>query len=108
MKQFFIAIFAIVCSFGWAETIRIEPAKRQCVIILPNKANYGLKFAAEELTYHVEKLTGMKLETQTEPTDIPDGAFVFSLAKRISPKNTAFQAWAWLTIMPSFWGTTIK
>ena len=39
MRQIFIAIFAIVCSFGWAETIRIEPAKRQCVILLPAKAN---------------------------------------------------------------------
>ena len=61
MRQFFIAILAIICSFSWAETIRIEPVKRQCIIILPEKANYGLKFAAEELTYHVEKLTGTKL-----------------------------------------------
>ena len=78
MRQIFIAIFAIVCSFGWAETIRIEPAKRQCVILLPAKANFGLKFAAEELAYHVEKLTGTKLETRTEPTDIPVGAFLCS------------------------------
>ena len=53
MRQIFITIFAIVCSFGWAEAIRIEPAKRQCVILLPEKANFGLKFAAEELSYHV-------------------------------------------------------
>ena len=81
MRQIFIAIFAIVCSFGWAETIRIEPAKRQCVILLPAKANFGLKFAAEELSYHVEKLTGTKLEARTEPTDLPDGTFVFSLGE---------------------------
>ena len=61
MRQFFITIFTIICSFSLAETIWIEPAKRQCVILLPEKANYGLKFAAEELVYHVEKLTGTKL-----------------------------------------------
>ena len=80
-RKLYFILLVFICSFSMAETVRIEPLKRPCIVLLPQKANYGLKYAAEELTYHVAEMTGVKMTTIVEPESIPDGAFVFSLGE---------------------------
>ena len=62
-----------------AKTVEINPSVRKTVILLPQKCNYGLNYAAKELTWHIEKMTGVKLQTVRSIQSIPDGSFVISL-----------------------------
>jgi hypothetical protein len=81
MKKILLGLLTVLAFWASAETIRIEPARRECVIVLPAEANFCLTYAAKELSYHLEKMTGVKVETITEPTPVPAGAFVFSLGE---------------------------
>ncbi len=82
MKRTLVALCCVLLAVAArAETIRINPAERETVILIPAERNFGVYYAAEELAYHIEKMTGCKLRTVKEPEPIPEGAFVFSLGE---------------------------
>ena len=82
MKKLFylFAVIFLACTLS-AGTVAINPAVRKTVILLPEKCNHGLNYAAKELTWHIEKMTGVKLQTIRNSKNIPDGAFVISLGE---------------------------
>ncbi len=80
MKKVLCLFAAVFMAFALtAKTVEINPSVRKTVILLPQKCNYGLNYAAKELTWHIEKMTGVKLQTVRSIQSIPDGAFVISL-----------------------------
>ena len=70
-----------------SRTVKVEPGKRDAVILVPAQRNHGINYAAEELAYHFEKLTGRKIRTLKEPEAVPEGAFVFSLGETAFAKR---------------------
>ena len=77
---YLFSVMLMACSLG-AGTVAIDPAARQTVILLPEKCNFGLDYAAVELAWHIEKMTGVKLQTIRNSKNIPAGAFVISLGE---------------------------
>ena len=77
----------MLCVAAEGQTVKVEPGKRDAVILVPAKRNHGINYAAEELAYHFEKLTGRKIKTIAEPGAVPEGAFVFSLGETAFAKR---------------------
>ena len=81
MKRFLLTVAALLCLGAAAKTIQVRPDQREAVILIPQNCNYGIRYAAQELAYHFEKMTGNKLKTLVEPAEPPKNAFVFSLGE---------------------------
>ena len=82
MKKVFFSLAVCIAALAVmaSDTIRIDPAARKAVILIPEKANYGLRYAAQELSYHVEKATGYKIPVSRD-SEAPAGSFVISLGE---------------------------
>ncbi|MBE6359490.1 MAG: DUF4838 domain-containing protein [Lentisphaerae bacterium] len=76
----FSGILMLAFSAAAGDIISINPAERKAVIVIPPKANHGLRYAAQELSYHVEKATGYKIPVSNK-SEVPAGSFVISLGE---------------------------
>ena len=85
MNRYLCVLAAMLCVVAEGQTVKVEPGKRDAVILA--QRNHGINYAAEELAYHFEKLTGRKIRTIAEPGAVPEGAFVFSLGETAFAKR---------------------
>ncbi|MCI5779603.1 MAG: DUF4838 domain-containing protein [Lentisphaeria bacterium] len=83
MKKSIFSLFAVVmCVCGAAgATIRVDPKERATVILIPEKCNYGIRYAAQELSYHIGKAAGVKIRTLRDGAELPANGFVISLGE---------------------------
>ena len=70
----------------FAEIIKINPSETPIVIIIPANANHGLRYAAQELSYHINKATGAKVEI-SKKDEAPAGKFIISLGETAFAKK---------------------
>ena len=87
MNRYLCVLAAMLCVVAEGQTVKVEPGKRDAVILVPAQRNHGINYAAEELAYHFEKLTGRKIRTLAEPDAVPEGVFVFSLGETAFAKR---------------------
>ena len=82
MKRVFFYLAACFAALAVqaSDIIGIDPAVRKAVILIPADANFGLRYAAQELSYHVEKATGYKIPVSRD-SEPPAGSFVISLGE---------------------------
>lgn len=82
MKRVFFYLAACFAALAVqaSDIIGIDPAVRKAVILIPADANFGLRYAAQELSYHVEKATGYKIPVSRDSAP-PVGSFVISLGE---------------------------
>lgn len=81
MKKILILFFTVqFCFMAMAEVVRINPAERNAVILIPQKANHGIRYAAQELRYHIGKATGYSPQISRD-AEAPAGSFVISLGE---------------------------
>ncbi len=76
----FFSISMLIFPAFAGNVIHIDPAERKAVILIPPNANHGVRYAAQELSYHVEKSTGYKIPVSSN-ADAPAGCFVISLGE---------------------------
>ncbi len=73
IRYIFLLLLAVVTPGMVAAKISlIESGVSRCIIVLPENPVKAEEFAVEELQYHIEKSTGVKLEVCGE-NDIPPG-----------------------------------
>ena len=77
---FYLAACLAALALQAADIISVDPAARKAVILIPANANFGLRYAAQELSYHVEKATGCKIPVSRDSA-APAGSFVISLGE---------------------------
>ncbi|MBR7127778.1 MAG: DUF4838 domain-containing protein [Lentisphaeria bacterium] len=81
MKKFILCLLFAIATIGLrADIVRISPAEKPIVIVIPPKANHGIRYAAQELSYHIGKATGAKVEIVTK-TPSEDNKFIISLGE---------------------------
>jgi len=81
MKKIFTLVLAAAAVFNLAaELIRIDPKEKPIVILIPARANHGIRYAAEELRYHIGEATGVKPRI-SRSVKAPENSFVISLGE---------------------------
>ena len=81
MKKIFTLVLAAAAVFNLAaELIRIDPKEKPIVILIPARANHGIRYAAEELRYHIGEATGVKPRI-SRSVKAPENTFVISLGE---------------------------
>ena len=78
-KLFFCLLFAVANLGIQADIVKISPANKPIEIVIPAKANHGIRYAAQELSYHIGKATGItpKIVKTTPSSD----KFIISLGE---------------------------
>ncbi len=81
MKKIFTFILAAASVFNLAaELIQVNPKEKPIVILIPARANHGIRYAAEELRYHIGEATGVKPRI-SRSVEAPANSFVISLGE---------------------------
>ena len=80
MKKLFLCLLFAVANIGvQADIVKISPTDKPIEIVIPAKANHGIRYAAQELSYHISQATNYtpKISTTTPSAD----KFIISLGE---------------------------
>ena len=87
MKKFFVLLFGILSIAGFAADL-VKNGTPAAVIVLSFNPTRSARFAAAELNYHIEKITGVRLPVVTSPQNGKTNIFVG--AGNGTPANESF------------------
>ena len=87
MKKIFIFLLAIFSVSVFSADL-VKVGKPAAVIVLSMNPTRSARFAAAELNYHIEKMTGVKLPVTTAPQNGKTNIFVG--ASNGTPANDSF------------------
>lgn len=81
MKKILILFFTVqFCFMAMAEVVRINPAERNAVILIPQRPITASGMPPQELRYHIGKATGYSPQISRD-AEAPAGSFVISLGE---------------------------
>ncbi|MCI5779598.1 MAG: DUF4838 domain-containing protein [Lentisphaeria bacterium] len=90
-KRLAAVLAALLAGTLGAETVKISPAERGMVILLPEHPGPGLRLAAEELVAHIGKASGYQPRV-IRGGDAPEGKFFIALGDTAAARKHGVDA----------------